>query len=78
LMWSREMRRFWWATHVAVRRNHCSIGPNRPLQGIEGCPTFRTCEAISRAFAKGELVFARGDPGARPYLIAIDRVRVAL
>jgi hypothetical protein len=29
-------------------------------------------------FAKGELVFARGDPGARPYLIAIDRVRVAL
>jgi hypothetical protein len=29
-------------------------------------------------FAKGELVFARGDPGARPYLIAIDRVPVAL
>jgi CRP-like cAMP-binding protein len=29
-------------------------------------------------FAKGELVFARGDPGAHLYSIAIGRVRVAL
>jgi CRP/FNR family transcriptional regulator, cyclic AMP receptor protein len=44
------------------------------------CADLSACETAFREsrFAKGELPFARGDPGARLYLIADGRVRVAV
>jgi hypothetical protein len=76
-MWSNETGRYRWAIRAAgfgaiTRR------PELSLKGFARCPTFRACDERELQFARENLVFARDDPGARPYLIAIDRVRLAL